>query len=319
MQKITGLYTALVTPFDCEGNFDEEIFRHLIRFQLAANVDGIVVLGTTGEAPTLTTYEKERIITLAKEEIQDKTHLMVGTGSYSTKQTIENTCLAKSLGADSVLIVSPYYNKPTQEGLYLHYKAISESSPIPIMVYNAQGRTGQNIETDTLMRIAELPSICGVKDTSGSQAQMMDVIDKIGRNKSNFSVMAGDDILALPSILLGADGIISMIGNLVPLQMKALVKAAESALDSARELHYSLMPLMKLSFIETNPIPIKAALVLSGIPVGGCRLPLCSLSLENKLKMRQVILDSPLTPLIKDNYALYERLIPKQLEKLGIT
>lgn len=306
MQKISGLYTALVTPFDKEGNLDEECLRHLIRFQIVARVDGIVVLGTTGEAPTLTHREQEKIILIAKEEVQNKISLMVGTGSYSTKQTIENTLLAESLGADSVLIVTPYYNKPTQEGLFLHYKTICEFSSVPIMVYNAQGRTGQNIQTDTLMRIAELPTICGVKETSGNQAQIMEVIEKIGRKKSGFSVMSGDDLFTLPSMLLGGDGVISVIGNLVPLQMKALVDAAADSLVSARDMHYNLMPFMHASFMETNPIPIKAAMELSGIPVGECRLPLCSLTPENKLKMARTIQNPILASYIQWNRSLYE-------------
>ena len=164
MDKIQGVFTAIVTPFTPEDELDEEGLRKNIRFQIAAGVDGIVALGTTGEAPTLISDEKERIIRIAREETLHKVHLMVGTGSYSTVNTIDYTLQAKELGADSVLIVAPYYNKPTQEGLYLHYKAISDAVDIPIMVYNHQGRTGQNLQTETLARIAQLPYICGVKE-----------------------------------------------------------------------------------------------------------------------------------------------------------
>lgn len=290
MDKIRGVFTVLVTPFDRHNQFHEAVFRQLIQFQIHSGVDGIVVLGTTGEAPTLTALEKEKIIQVAREETLGKVHLMVGTGSYSTAATIENTLLAKALGADSVLIVTPYYNKPTQEGLVLHYKAITDAVDIPIMVYNIQGRTGQNLATETLVRIAQFPYICGVKEASGNLSQIMEVIEKIGRKYSHFSVMSGDDNLTMPCIAMGGDGILSVASNLVPQEICALTSAALSGrLAEARDLHYALMPLFRGLFVETNPIPIKAALELSGWEVGKCRLPLCSLTKESEALLKKIL------------------------------
>jgi 4-hydroxy-tetrahydrodipicolinate synthase len=292
MQKIQGAFTALATPFSSENTLAEDVLRQMIRLQIASEIDGLVILGTTGESPTLSQREKERIIGIAREETLNKIHLMVGTGSYSTTQTIENTKIAQSLGADSALVVSPYYNKPTQEGLFLHFKAIAESTDIPIMVYNIQGRTGQNIKTDTLNRIAQLPRICGVKEASSDLSQITEVIEKIGRQFSYFSVMSGDDFLTLPAMSLGSNGVISVVSNLVPLLVKTLVNACLSGdFVHAREIHYSLMPLFRGAFLETNPIPIKAAMNLLGIPVGNCRLPLCNLAPENKKKLEEILND----------------------------
>jgi 4-hydroxy-tetrahydrodipicolinate synthase len=301
MNKIEGVFTALTTPFTEEGKLNEEILRSLIRFQIASKVQGIVVLGTTGEAPTLTYDEQHRIIEIAREEIPRNIHLLAGTGAYSTATTIKNTQLAQSLGADGALIVSPYYNKPTQEGLYQHYKAIAKSVDIPILIYNIQGRTAVNIQTDTLMRIAELPNIGGIKEASGNIQQISEVIEKIGR-KSDFSVMCGDDSLTLPSISLGAKGIVSVLSNLIPLQIGSLTQAAlKGNYDFARELHHSLMPLCRMAFIETNPIPMKAAMNFCGMDVGPCRLPLCPLSPENEKKLLALLQTHPISQYIQEN------------------
>ena len=304
--KINGLYTALATPFDAEGQIDEEEWRRLIHFQMAGGADGIVALGTTGESPTLSTKEKERLISIAREECHNKIQLMIGTGTYSTQQTIENTCLAKEMGADSVLIVSPYYNKPTAEGLFNHFKKIADTCQIPLMIYNNPPRTAQNIQTETLLRLAEIPFIDGVKDCSGNFTQLMEAVEKISKLNPTFSVMCGDDIWALPSLWMGADGVISIVGNLLPLQMKALLNAAETDREEARNLHYQLMPFFRAAFIETNPIPIKAAMEEAGFSVGGCRLPLCPLSPENKLKLKQVLEEPILSSFIRQNQSLYE-------------
>jgi 4-hydroxy-tetrahydrodipicolinate synthase len=309
MEKIRGVFTVLVTPFTKENEVHEDLFRQLIQFQIAAGVNGITVLGTTGEAPTLSAREKEKIIRIAREETLGKTHLMVGTGSYSTVNTIENTLLAKSLGADSALIVTPYYNKPTQEGLYLHYKSITDSVDIPIMIYNVQVRTSQNITTDTLIRIAQLPYVCGVKEASGNLSQIMEVIEKIGRKYSHFSVMSGDDSLTLPCAALGGDGILSVVSNLIPIQICALTNHALSGdFTQARDLHHALMPIFRGAFIETNPIPIKAAMELAGWAVGQCRLPLCSLSKDNEVLLKKIVNETNMIRLIKNNLTLYHQL-----------
>lgn len=272
-----------------KGDLDEAGFRQNLRFQLG-KVDGIVVLGTTGETPTLSEQEKETIIRIAAEEINGHVPLVVGTGSYSTKQTIENTAKAKALGADIALIVAPYYNKPTQEGLYRHYKEIASAIDIPICVYNIQGRAAVNIHTATLERIADIPGIIGVKEASGSSSQMSDVIETIASQRPEFSVMSGDDALALPLIALGGHGVISVVSNLVPDLVSALVKACLSDdMKKAQELHYQLMPLCRAAFIETNPIPIKAAMEMCGMAAGPCRLPLCELSNENVSKLKEAI------------------------------
>lgn len=243
--EIQGLYTAIITPFNKDGKLDKEGLRENIRYQIAGGVDGIAVLGTTGEAPTLSYQEKEDIMSIAKDECEDKVKLMCGTGSYSTEQTIINTKLAYAQGADSALIVTPYYNKPTQEGLYLHFKAVAESTPdLPILVYNIQGRTGQNLTTKTLERLAKIPNIAGVKEASGNIIQMMDVIENISLKRPDFSVMSGDDALTFALMALGGHGVVSVVSNLIPGEIKALVSAlAEGNYSEAKFLHYRLMPL----------------------------------------------------------------------------
>lgn len=283
MKKIQGVFTALVTPFTKENQLNEDLLRELIRFQITSHVQGIVVLGSTGETPTLTELEKERIIQIAREETQGKIFLMVGTGCYSTDSTIENTRRARALGADAALIVTPYYNRPTQEGLFLHYQAISSAVAFPVMVYNVPSRTGQNLTVETLTKIAQLPHVCGVKEASGNITQIMEVIEKIGRVHPSFSVMSGDDMLTLPCIAAGGDGVISVASNLFPEDVRLLTTAAlTNQWEEAKNLHYQLSPFFRNLFVETNPIPIKAAMELSDWAVGSCRLPLCRLSSENK-------------------------------------
>jgi 4-hydroxy-tetrahydrodipicolinate synthase len=289
---IRGAYTALVTPFDSNGELDEEGLRKNIQFQIANDIDGIVVLGSTGESSTLTAKEKERVIHIAVEEAKGQIQIMVGTGSYSTQQTIENTLLAKKLGADSVLIITPYSNKPTQEGLFQHFKAIDEATHFPTVVYNVQGRTGVNVTTDTLMRIACLPNIVGVKEASGNISQISEVMEFVVNKHSNFSLMSGDDGITFPLMALGGHGVISVVSNLIPKQVKSLVSAMEEGnFNQARKLHYQLMPLFRGAFIETNPMPINAMMNHFGMPAGKCRLPLCDLTLENAQKLN-VLLNS---------------------------
>jgi len=290
MTKMQGVYTAIVTPFNSLNQLDEEGLRRNLRFQLDCGIDGIVALGTTGECPTLTKTEKERIVQICIEEIKGKVPLIVGTGSYSTEQTIENTLIAEHSGADMALIVTPYYNKPPQEGIFHHFKSTAEATKLPIIVYNHMGRTGQNIQTETLMRLADIPSIIAVKECSGNITQMSDVIEKIAMHRHDFSVLSGDDSILLPFLSIGGDGAISVISNLLPKQIKTLVQAAlEGNYMVAREMHYRLAPLFRTLFIETNPIPIKAAMSLYHMASGSCRSPLCDLLPENKKLLAQAL------------------------------
>ncbi len=256
--EIKGTYTAMVTPFTREEEVDYEGFRKNIRFQIKNGVDGILPLGTTGESPTLTHEEKQGIIKTSVEEAKGKIKIMVGTGSYSTKQTIENTREAKELGADMALVVTPYYNKPTQEGVYRHFKAVNDTVDIPVIVYNIEGRTGKNVETSTMKRLSKLRNIIGVKEASGNVNQMGDVLDVICSQKKDFYVMSGDDGLTLPLMALGGKGVISVVSNLVPGKVCEMVNAAlEMDFEKARKLHFELLPLFKGAFIVTNPVPIK--------------------------------------------------------------
>lgn len=287
---LKGLYTAIITPFDSQGRLDEEGLRQNLRTQVAHKVDGIVVLGTTGEDPTLNQQEKQRVIEIALEEVKGKTTLIVGTGSYSTETTIASTKRAKEMGADAALIVTPYYNKPTQEGLFRHFAAICQAVSFPICVYNIQGRTGQNLQTETLQRLMQFSSIVAVKEASGNIMQINDVIDKSRQREPELSVLSGDDALTLPLIALGGHGIISVASNLIPGPMRSYVHAAlQGDFETARDWHYQLLPFFKAIFIETNPIPIKAAMHLCGMPAGPCRLPLCDLSPTSLETIKQVI------------------------------
>ena len=287
---LTGLYTALITPFYPDGSLNEEGLKNNIRFQLTAPVDGIVILGTTGEAPTLLMQEKEHIIKIAREETIGRCHLMVGTGCNSTQQTIENTRMAKDMGADSVLVVTPYYNKPTQEGLYQHYTTLAHPVEIPILVYNVQGRTGVNLQTETLKRLSMIEQIIGVKEASGNMIQMMEVIENILSQRPNFSILSGDDALAYPLITLGGHGVISVLSNLLPAEMKELCNLTlNHQYTEARSLHFKLLPLMRNLFIETNPIPIKAAMNLCGYAAGPCRLPLSMINKDHLLILKKTL------------------------------
>lgn len=295
--KLSGTITALVTPFINQG-LDEEGLAYNIGYQIAKGINGILPLGTTGESSTLSPEEQARVISIAVREANGKVPVWVGTGSYCTRQTIEKTKRAKDLGADVALIVTPYYNKPTQEGIYRHFEAVSEHVEIPIVVYNIPGRCGTNIETSTLMRIAGLPNIIGVKEASGNINQAGDVLHSIVEKYPHFLLFSGDDALTLPMIALGAVGVVSVVSNLVPDHVIALVNAAlQGCFELARDIHYQLLPLYKTAFIETNPIPIKTAMELCGMPSGGCRLPLYQMASENINILRQLLLEMRLMEL----------------------
>ena len=291
MFRLEGVYTALVTPF-AQEEVDVQGLRENIRLQLAAGVTGILPLGTTGETPTLSREEQDEIIRVSVAEAKGKAVVLVGTGSNCTKHTIENTQRAKALGADAALIVTPYYNKPTQEGIVRHFQAVADAVDIPIVIYNIKGRTGVNIETATIKRLAELPQVIGVKEASGEIGQIAEVIQQVQMTSPHFHVVSGDDAMTLPLMALGGTGVISVVSNLVPrLVVQLTAAAARDDFAAARAQHFALQPLFKAAFVETNPIPIKAAMTMCGMAAGGCRLPLCELQPENREKLRRVLAD----------------------------
>src|SRR3989338_6461958 len=283
-----GAITAIVTPFLEDGGIDEASLRNLILFQIENKIDGIVPCGTTGESPTLSHEELNRVVKLAIDAANGKVPVIAGTGSNSTREAISMTKHASDNGADASLQVCPYYNKPTQEGLFRHFSSIAKAADIPIIIYNIQGRTGINMETATLARLAkEHSNIVAVKEASGNIAQMMDVINTLPKD---FTVLSGDDNLTLPLMSLGGKGVISVAGNIIPRQMHELTEfALNGDFENAAKLHYGLLPLFKGIFIETNPIPIKAALAMEGMIKEVYRLPLCEIKTENSEKLKAVL------------------------------
>ena len=285
---IQGAIVAIVTPFR-NGKVDEEALRRLIEEQIMAGTDGIAPCGTTGESTTLSHEEHDRVIEITVDAVKKRVPVIAGTGSNSTAEALRLTKHAWKAGADAALIVCPYYNRPTQEGLYLHYRAIAEEVPIPIVIYNIQGRTGVNMATETLARLAEIPNIVGVKEASGSIKQMSDVIHLCG---PEFSVLSGDDIFTLALLAIGGKGVISVISNVVPGDMAGMVDAfAAGDLEKARQLHYRMSPLIDALFIETNPIPVKAALAMMGKIAYELRLPLCKMAEKNAAVLKKVMQD----------------------------
>ncbi|HON85678.1 MAG TPA: 4-hydroxy-tetrahydrodipicolinate synthase [Syntrophorhabdaceae bacterium] len=286
--ELKGVYTALVTPFK-DYNMDEESFLRLLDMQLKAGIDGLVPCGSTGEAATLDYDEHERVIELTVKYVKGKIPVMAGTGSNSTKEAIELTESAKKIGADMCLLTTPYYNKPTQEGLYRHYKKIAEEVDIPLVLYNIPGRTGINMSPETIYRLSQIPNIIGIKEASGSLTQVSDIYRL---TKGKFVIMSGDDNLFLPMMSVGCTGVISVASNIVPERMIDLYKAflVEKDIQKAMDIHTGLMPLMQAMFIETNPIPVKEALALMGIMKNELRLPLCPLAEKNRSTLREILM-----------------------------
>ena len=285
--ELKGVYTALATPFK-DYKVDEEALKRLIALQLEGGVDGIVPCGSTGEASTLDYEDHERVIELVIECVKGAVPVIAGTGSNSTKEAIELTASAKHIGADMCLLTTPYYNKPTQEGLYRHYKNIAEEVDIPLILYNIPGRTGINMLPETVKRLAEIPNIVGIKEASGSLVQVAEIYRLTG---GKFTILSGDDNLFLPMMSVGAAGVISVLSNMLPAKMKALYKAflIERDIEKARDMNAHLMPLFQVIFIETNPIPVKEALYYMGIIEEEFRLPLCPMSETNKAVMKGLL------------------------------
>ena len=282
-----GSMVAIVTPFDKEGRFDEETYRQLIEFQIENGTDCIVPCGTTGESATLDYKEHDQVIKACIEQVNKRIPVIAGTGSNSTAEAIELSAHARQMGADGVLLVSPYYNKPSQEGLFLHYKAIAEAVALPQVLYNVPGRTGMNMEARTTIRLAEFANIVAIKEASGNVTQASEIIAKAG---DKIDVLSGDDFLTLPLMACGAKGVISVTANIMPAEVKAMVTAVnEGRLEDARRMHLKMLDIHNAMFIESNPVPAKTALSLMGKCRGEVRLPLAPLQPSSMEKLKGVM------------------------------
>jgi 4-hydroxy-tetrahydrodipicolinate synthase len=282
-----GAFTALVTPFDADGKVDEEGLRKNVEFQIKSGIDGLVPVGTTGECATLSYEEHDRVIEIVVDAARKRVPVLAGTGSNSTWEALMLTRHAKEAGADGALLVVPYYNKPTQAGLYAHFKKIAEEVDIPQVLYNIPSRTSLNMLPETVAKLAKLKNVVGVKEASGDLEQIRRIIELTGEG---FSVISGDDSLTLEIMKLGGVGVISVTSNLVPERVVELVRATQGGdWERAQRVHEELLPLFKALFIETNPGPVKTAMNLVGLPAGGLRLPLVEMEPQNKEKLREVL------------------------------
>ncbi len=282
----TGSLVAIVTPFK-SGKLDERALGDLIEWQIASGTHGIVPCGTTGESATLTHAEHDRVVAFTVEVVRRRVPVVAGTGSNSTEEAIALTKHAKAAGVDGALLITPYYNKPTQEGLFLHYKAVAEAVDLPLVVYNIPGRTGVNMMPSTIARLTVCPTVVAIKEGSGAVQQASEIIQLCGER---LTVLAGDDALTLPMMAVGGKGVITVTANLVPTKMAQLVNAfRDGRLEAARAMHYELYPLFTALFYETNPIPVKEALHLMGKIAPEIRLPLCPMGNDNKAKLLTVL------------------------------
>ena len=283
----TGTGTALVTPFRTDGSLDEQALRSLVQRQIDAGINFLVPCGTTGESPTLTHAEHLRVVELTLEIAKGKVPVLAGAGGYNTAEVISLAKELQKLGADGILSVTPYYNKPTQEGLFQHFKAIASAVNLPIILYSVQGRTGVNIEPSTVLRLSQIKNIVGIKEASGSISQMGAILSLVPKE---FLVLSGDDSLTLPLISLGGRGLISVASNEIPAEMTRLVQSALSGdFAEARRLHFQYLSLMDINFVESNPIPVKAALAEMGLLQPVWRLPLVPPKPENLARIRAVL------------------------------
>jgi len=278
---------AIITPFDSEGNFAEETYRQLIEFQLENGTDAIVPCGTTGESATLDYAEHDQVIKACIEQVNKRVPVLAGTGSNATAEAIALSQHAKEMGADGVLLVAPYYNKPSQEGLYQNFKAIAENVALPQVVYNVPGRTGVNMSAETTVRLAEISNIVAIKEASGDITQASEIIALAG---DKIDVLSGDDFLTLPLMACGAKGVISVTANIMPKQVKGMVEAIqESRWDDAQKLHLQLLDVHQTMFIESNPVPVKTAAALMGKCQTDVRLPLVAMQVETLEKLQVVL------------------------------
>ena len=275
--ELKGVFTAIVTPFS-NGKVDYEKLTELVKIQIDANIEGIVPVGTTGESPTLSVDEHLKVIETVIETASGKCQIIAGTGANSTAEAVHLTKMAKAIGADATLQVTPYYNKPTQEGLYRHFSAVADECNLPVVLYNVPGRSGLAIAVETIERLSSNPNIVCVKEAGGSAERVSAI-----KNLCDITVLSGDDSLTLPMMALGADGVISVASNLIPAKVKAMVDAWRSGnIDSALEIHNKYYRFFSDIFIETNPIPIKAAMAAKGLLDEEYRLPICPMSSANR-------------------------------------
>jgi 4-hydroxy-tetrahydrodipicolinate synthase len=288
-QAFTGCGTALITPFTRSGELDEAGVRRLARRQIDAGIHFLVPCGTTGETPTLTPDERLRIVRIIVAEARGNIPVLAGAGGYDTHEVIESARQMARAGADGILSVAPYYNKPTPEGLFQHYKAIAEEVPLPIIVYNVPGRTGVNVDVATIVRLSAIPNIVGVKEASGNVTQMCEICRAL---PETFLVLSGDDALTLPVMSVGGRGIVSVASNEVPAEMARMVELAEAGdFAGARRLHNELMPLMQVNFIESSPIPVKSAMAMMGLVEEVYRLPMVPPRPASRDRIAQVLRD----------------------------
>jgi len=283
----TGCGTALVTPFRQDLSLDESTLRGLVRRQIAAGINFLVPCGTTGESPTLSRAEHLRVVEITLEEAKGKVPVLAGAGGYNTREVIELAGEIEGLGADGILSVTPYYNKPTQEGLYQHYRAIAGAVRLPIVVYSVQGRTGVNVEPATLARLAKIDNIVAVKEASGNIGQMATVLHEV---PADFIVLSGDDAITIPLAALGGRGLISVASNEIPAEMTAIAQAClRNDFPAARAIQAKFLPLMNINFVESNPIPVKAAMALMGLLEPVWRLPMVPPSQANLARIEKVL------------------------------
>ena len=292
LRDLRGCGTALVTPFRSKGELEEAALRRLVSYQLQEGIDFLVPCGTTGESPTLGHEEYLRVISLVVKEAGGKVPVVAGAGGNCTRKVIDLIQAIQPLEVDGILSVSPYYNKPPQEGLYRHFRAIAESTDLPIILYNVPGRTSSNIAPETVVRLSKIPNIVGIKEASGNLAQVSEIVRNAG---PDFRVLSGDDALTLPLIGVGGVGVISVAANEAPGPMSKLVRLAlENRWDEARKLNAHLLPLMQANFIETSPIPVKAALAMMGLIKEVYRLPLVPMKADNRARLEKVLYDTSL-------------------------
>jgi 4-hydroxy-tetrahydrodipicolinate synthase len=283
----TGCGTAMVTPFHPDGSLDEATLRLLVQRQIDAGIDFLVPCGTTGESPTLSHEEHLRVVEITLDLAKGRVPVLAGAGGYNTAEVIALAQELAAIGVDGILSVTPYYNKPTQEGLYQHYKALASAVSLPIILYSVQGRTGVNIEPATVKRLASLENIVGIKEASGNIAQMAAILNAV---HSDFLIFSGDDAIALPLIALGGRGVISVASNEIPAEMALLTRLAlQNDFPAARQLHRRYLPLMEVNFVESNPIPVKAAMAELGLLKPVWRLPLVAPGRENMARIRAVL------------------------------
>jgi 4-hydroxy-tetrahydrodipicolinate synthase len=287
--QFTGVGTALVTPFTRSGELDEKSVRRLGRRQIDAGIHFLVPNGTTGENPTLTLEERTRIVEILVDEANGHVPILAGAGGYNTKEVVHIADEMRKAGASGLLSVTPYYNKPTPDGLVQHYRAIADSTPLPIIVYNVPGRTGVNIDVNTLVRLAAIPNVIGVKEASGNVTQVCEICKAV---PSDFLVLSGDDALTLPIMAVGGRGVISVVSNEIPREMAQMVDAVEqNDFAAARTIHSRIMPLMQINFVESNPVPVKAAMAAMGLLEEVYRLPVTSPRPESREKILAVLND----------------------------